>query len=504
MTGPVHAQGASLRHKVANGALLLTFVRTLTRSLDLISLVILTRFLLPGDFGLVALAVSIIQVVEAVLELPTGQALLQLRAVERDHLDTAFTLAVLRGLVLAGLLCAISLPLAEFYHDDRLIALTCALALAPALRAMRSPRLFEYFKALHFGPDATAETIGKVLALIASAMVAVTTHSYWAIAVATITAPLVSTLASFAIAPYRPRLTLAHWDHFKGYLGWSMAGQVTSALNWQTDRFVLGRLTTQTTLGLFTTARELAGTAVKVIFDTSSRPVLAALAAVSGDPQRLSRAYSRVSLVVLSMGLPVAIGQALVAPEIVRLILGPNWVTSIPVFQLVSLAMIPTLYSNLTNALFFAIGRPVLVFSRNFYDFLFRIPLMLLCIWRFGWFGAVYAILAAELFLAAICLVTVRRLLDLSITAQVFGPWRSAASVTLMAGLVTALRWFAPPGGGSLDAALFLLKTVPLAALAYAAAHLAIWQLTGRTEGIESLAIEILRGKLRRLIARRA
>lgn len=494
----------TLRHKVANGALLLTLVRTLTRSFDLLSLVILTRFLLPGDFGLVALAVSIIQLVEAVLELPTGQALLQLREVERDHLDTAFTIAVLRGLVLAAFLCAASLPLAAFYHDGRLVALTCALAIAPALRAMRSPRLFEYFKALHFGPDATAETIGKVMALAASAAIAITTRSYWAIAVATITAPLVSTLASFVIAPYRPRLTLKHWDHFKGYVGWSMAGQLTSALNWQTDRFVLGKLTTQTTLGLFTTARELAGTAVRVIFDTSSRPVLAALAAVSGDPARLAHAYSRVSIVVLSLGLPIAVGQALVAPEIVLLILGPNWLAAIPVFQLVSIAMIPTLYSTLTSSLFYAIGKPELVFSRNFYDFLFRIPAMGLFIWRYGWFGAVHAILAAEVFLAVICFVSVRRLLGLSLMAQVLKPWRSMVSVIIMAGAVMAMRWIAPPAAGSVAAVLFLLKTVPLAALVYAAVHLLIWQLAGRPEGTERIAIEILRHKLRRIPARSA
>lgn len=500
----VSSPAPTLRHKVADGALLLTFVRTLTRSLDLIGLVVLTRFLLPGDFGLVALAVSVIQVVEAVLELPTGQAMLQLRAVERDHLDTAFTLAVLRGLMLAALLCAASIPMAAFYHDDRLIALTCALAIAPALRAMRSPRLFEYFKALHFGPDATAETIGKVAALIASSTIAIVTRSYWAIAVATITAPLISSIASFVIAPYRPRLTLKHWDHFKSYVGWSMAGQLTSALNWQTDRFVLGRLTTQTILGLFTTTRELAGTAVKVIFDTSTRPVIAALAAVSHDAARLASAYSRVSAVVLSLGLPIAVGQALVAPEIVRLVLGPNWVPAIAAFQLVSIAMIPTLYSNLTSALFYAIGRPELVFSRNFYDFLFRIPVMGLLIWRYGWFGAVYAILAAEVFLTVICLVTVNRLLGHSVTAQLFRPWRSMISVIVMAGAVAAMRRIAPAEAGTLGAALFLLKTVPVAAMVYTGVHVLIWQIAGRPEGTESIAFEILRQKLRRMIARSA
>lgn len=483
---------------MASSAILLTLTRLLSRSLDLITLVILTRFLLPDDFGLVAIALSIMQVTEAVLELPTAQALLQSRAIGRRHLDTAFTIALLRGLAIGLILCGISVPLALFYGDPRLVALTCAMALAPAIRGLRSPKLFLLLKGLRFGPEAINEFVGKLVALAAASAIAVTTQSYWAIAAGTIVNPIAGAICSFILVPYRPRLSLQHWRLFRHFIGWSMASQALRALNWQVDRFALGKLGTQAALGIFSTTRELAGITYKVMFDTMHRPILAALATANLDPARQRRAYSLLIASLLSVGLPIACGQALVAGELVRLVLGEKWLGAIPVFQAISLTLIPGLYSSLTMNLLYAVGKPDLVFRHNLQDAFFRIPVTVALIMAFGLKGAIFAVLAADIFLAGIYMRTASRITGLPVVEQLALPWRGLASTLVMVCVVMAIRWAFPTGPNAIGAVAFLVKAVPAGALAYGATHLAIWRLAGRPEGIEEVALRLIRNKLLR------
>ena len=65
--------------------------RLIDRSLGLISTAILARLLLPADFGLVAMAMSIIGLIELATAFSFEIALIQQAKPERVHYDTAFT-----------------------------------------------------------------------------------------------------------------------------------------------------------------------------------------------------------------------------------------------------------------------------------------------------------------------------------------------------------------------------------------------------------------------------
>ncbi|MDE1917942.1 MAG: oligosaccharide flippase family protein [Sphingomonadales bacterium] len=486
-----------LHDKVTSGSAFLLVNRLAIKSMDVIILMVLTRCLLPSDFGRVAIAISTIQIIETVLELQTGLALLQVPVITRSHLNTAFTITLLRGLAIMAVLMAAAVPLARFYRDDHLTGLICALSVVPLLRSARSPKMVLCFKHLDFMPEATADLIGKIAALALAVAVGLMTRSYWAIAIGAIAAPLFFMLSSYVICPFRPAFTLRHRRLFYGYMGWGLAGQICSALNWQTDRFVLGKMVSHYDLGLFTAARDFAGTMVKVVIETLMRPIVAGLSATSGDKARLVRAYGKVTSATMAIGLPVGLGQAMVGKEIVAILLGAKWASAASIFSLVSLALIPALYSSVTTNLFYAIGRPDLVFQRNLYDFLFRFPATIVMIALAGLQGAVYALIASEILLAGICLLSVRKLFDISVTWLVAGSWRSLVSGLAMTGALALVRHLFPHGQGIGPSALYLMLAVPMGAAVYLATHLLCWSSTGSPEGIERYAMAFIVKRLR-------
>lgn len=488
----------AIRDKVAKSAMLLGSMRLVGRSLDLITLVVLTRILLPADFGIVALALSIMQVAEAVLENPVGQVLLRLRAVKHSHLDTAFTISLIRGVAISTILLLVSVPFAHFYGDERLVGLICAMGLSPAFRGLRSQKLMLQYRRLRFYADGLSELAGKLGATIVATIVALQTHSYWAIAAGTITSPLINAVVTYILVPHRPRITLVHWQLFHGYVGWNIAGQSVSALNWQADRLVLGRMVSHSALGLYTTAREFAAITYKALFETLQRPLYSALAAASRDPARLKAVYANAVAAALSFMLPIAIGQALVTPELVYLFLGERWIEAVPLLQICSLTLIPGIYSSLTGNLFVASGRPDLLFKRNLLDFALRIPVSVILIKLYGIYGALAAVVLADVFLAAVCMRSANKLVGLSVTAQLGAAGRGLLSSAVMVGIIMIARNFTPQSDSIVAAITNLAVIVPAAAVGYVSVHLLAWVAAGRPNGIEEVGLRIVRQSLAR------
>ena len=71
----------------------------ITRTLGLLSTLVLVRLLAPADFGLVALASSFSVSIEAFSWIGIEEGVIRHKAPSPALLDTAFTLSILRGAV---------------------------------------------------------------------------------------------------------------------------------------------------------------------------------------------------------------------------------------------------------------------------------------------------------------------------------------------------------------------------------------------------------------------
>jgi len=473
--------------------------RVFTRVIDLVTLLILARVLLQEDFGLVATALIFVQIAEAVFDVPVVNLLLRLKSVSRRHLDNYFTLALVRGFLIAAIMGALAWPIAIFYGDERLFALVLALSVAPGIRGLRSPRQVLTARRLNYIPDALAESVGKLVALIVAASIAISTGSYWAIAAGTISTPVVSAIVSFAILPMLPRLTLSHWPMFRGFLGWSLGSQTLSALNWQTDRMVLAKVVSLSQLGLFTVARDLATSTISSVVTVMLAPVTSALSSVSGDKARMADAYLRAIAAVISICAPLVVGQVLLADAFVPLLLGDQWTGAVPVFQLISASLLLTLFAYPANSLFYAAGHPDLVFTRQLLDLMFRVPVTIALALLYGIMGAAVALVLAEALLVVICTMSVRRLTGITVLRQLRSGMRAFASCAVMAAIVLLARELVPAPVDTASRAILLGIAVPAGGLSYFGMHYLLWRLAGQPRGIEQMASELVKRRLGRL-----
>lgn len=481
--------------RTAAAAVWLVSVRLLTKSIDFIALLVLARLLTPADFGLVAIAMTLIFIVEAVLELPINQALVRQPVITQSQLDTAFTLAVLRGLILAALLALAAYPFSFIYGDRRLVGLVLALGWAPLLRGLMSPKLAVYARQIDFRRDFIIDLSGKIVSLAVSIVLAWQTHSYWALVLGTVVTPLVMMITSYLVAPYMPRLSLRDWSIFAGFAGWSTVTQMLSALSWQADRLILGRFATRQQLGTFTLANDLSYIPELALIKPIMRPLMSAFAHVGDNPERLRHAYQRASIALLAVGSPVMLGLCLLADPVVRLMLGGKWLLAIPILQILPLSLIPPLLSAPFWSLAMAAGRPRLYTWQTLVDLVVRSALLLVGAMMAGVSGVIVGRILASLLSAISAAWCVRSITGASVFRQFGAAWRVALAGAALSGGVYLLRPLAE-GQAGIALALAVGLAAAVGGLLYITTLFAAWRLAGAPDGVESWCIDRVRQRV--------
>jgi len=491
----------SLSERTAKAGLWVVSGKLFAKSLDFVSLLILARFLGASEFGVVSMAMTAVLIVEALSEMPLSAVLLNYERPTDAMYDTAFSLALLRGAAIVAVLSALSWPLSLLYHEPRLIPLQCALAWAPAMRGMINPRLVEYTRVFDFRRDVALDIMAKTGALVLSATLAITTRSYWAIAIGTIATTAIMMIVSYFFAPQRLRFGLSRWHIFMDMVGWNAAGQLLNATNWQTDKLILPRFVDIATFGRFTSADNLIGTLIQAVIMPITRPLFSAFIAVrqTGDIQRV---YLTASAGIFTAVGPIFLMLAMLSHPVVRLMLGPKWDETAPILTWLAFSAIGYLTASTLPSLAMATNRTSIAFKRLVIEFCVKVPLVITLGFTMKVQGVLigHAVSSAVSFFVAMLLV--RNLIGLTIWSQVRSLSRPLLAMVPMALFLFAMSKMFSTQEKEFTLFVNLCWVCTIALIIYAVLNLTLWKLAGSPDGCEAVAIRMAKRSLGRFSRR--
>lgn len=471
------------------------------RVIDFASLLVLAQLLLPADFGLVAMAMTVILLIEAVTEVPLIEPILRSKDPTPDFYDTSFTLGLVRGAGLALVVLCIAWPAAAYYNEPRLPGLLAALMLAPILRSLASPRMADFIRVYDKRADFKVTILAKTGAFAAILLVAMTTGSYWAIVIGTIIGPALASLLTYLWAPYHPRLSLARWSDFADVVGWNSLTQFFQALNFQIDRILLGRTLPVADLGRYSLASDLTGVPFQgILFPFFS--LLGAAFARAETEEALQQAWAKALNGVLFMMGPVLLGLTMLAGPIVHSLLGDTWADMRPILAALALTSLPGVLGHLLAPLAVATYRARLVTFRAVLELVVNIPLTVAGIAWFGLWGAVASRGIAGLVGMGFAVYSAGQITGLGPWQQVTAIWRTLLAIavfTLVTYLLCPAIDIAPmTGAGRVWLGLEVLAVFSVALVTQTITTLISWVLAGRPSGFETILMEKLVRMVRR------
>lgn len=484
----------NLTRRATTSSIWMIAARLIVRFSDLLLLMLLTRLLTPEDFGLVAIAASIVAILDVVTDLPLATPLVRLEKPTKAHMDTALALGAIRGLLIFGVALLLAGPLALFFGDERLMPLLLVLAGASSFYTFRSPQMAVLFKQLRFRPSFIVEAAGSLAGVLSAVVGAFMLESYWALTISPCVSRVSKVLLSYYFAPYRPGLSLREWRYFWEFLGWMIPSQFIIAVSWQFDRLFLARVIPINQMGLYSLSSNVNSILEQTVSRAVSGPLISGFVLAKDDAVRLRRGYLLADSTIFNLGAPAYLATFCLADPLVRLAFGQSWIEAAPYLGGLALAMLPALIRIPFRPLAMAVGHTRFVFLTALWSLALRIPAVAGGFVIGGIEGVIWGIGFANIGNAAIAMYYVRRTLgSLSVADQLSANGR----VLLALVPLFALTWWAGMRMTDMETSLQLFgafaATVVAAAALHAISVLTIWQLAGRPEGFEARFLGAIR-----------
>lgn len=491
MTKP-HASGT----QIAKGAAWLMGFKLLDKSIGLISTLVLVRILTPSDFGLVAMAMSIVSLLELMGAFGFDSALIQRQDTERSHFDTAWTFNVIFGASIATLLLVLAVPAAEFYRDPRLALMLPALAIGAVFTGFENIGTVAFRKELNFRREFRFLLTKRVAAFVVTITAALTLQSFWALIIGIVAGKIMAVFISYRLHPYRPKFSLAARADLFNFSKWLFISNLIQFLHRRSTDFILGRTVGSYGLGVYNLAAEVAALPSTELIAPLNRAVYPAYAQLSKTHDKLMARFLEVYGLICLIAFPVAVGLYCLAGLVVNLLLGPQWQDAIPIMQILGLCgLVGALQGNM-YVVMSAMGQPRANTLLSASLLAVSLPAVIYASIQFGALGAAYAHFGASVLGFAGIVVVFTRVTTLPKLNLITVMWRPLLASGLMAAVIYMTQSILEARWPGLTTAVQLAALVPIGAASYALTLLLLWMAAGRPQSAESVLLSFIYRKL--------
>lgn len=481
---------------MAKGAAWLVGLRLAMRGLGLISIIILARLLTPEDFGVVAMAMLLMRIAEAVAELRPEWALIQNTRAERKHYDTVWTMTVLRGAVMAVLLVLAARPGAVFFNEPRVEVLSYVIAVGVFIEGFSNVGVADFFKNLTLQKTFRFNLASRIGSFSTTVILAFALRNYWALVGGFVAYRVFFVIFSYAFHPYRPRFSLAAWREILGFSKWLLAHNLFVAIAKRSDIFFIGKFVDATSLGMYTVARRVSGLSGGEFVGPVRNAIFPAYAKLAQEPEKLRESFIEGYGMIMLIGTPIALGIAVIAEPLVTVAFGVKWLAAVPLIQVLAIDALANVASANSASLFLAVGRPWILATVQGIQSALIVPMLLWLVLAAGAYGAAWAVAGTSALLMMLSVGMALRLLGLSPLRLLGAVWRTIGAAAAMAAAVLTVQSAWVGGEGMLWSLAELLACVAAGAAAYIGAQLLLWWLAGLPTGPEGHLLAALRAKL--------
>lgn len=481
---------------LGRGAAWMVAMRWAVRLVGVVSTIILARLLAPDDFGVMAIAMLVVSFIEVLAESGQHGAVIRHADDTPDLYNAAWTLSVLQGVALA-LLILLAAPAATLLFDaPQAQAVVAFLALRPLLLGFANIGVVAYLKELNFRREFQFQVLTKAVSFVVTITLAFTLRNHWALAIGVVTGAAVQVVLSYWLHPFRPHFSFRRMGELLSYSLHVMA-QSIMWYGWRRgDEFVVASVGGTTATGNYAVAGNLATAPVEELVLPTVRALHPVYARLRDRVEELRQTYLLVFQSVATVVLPASVGLALVADDLVPVLLGDQWLDAIGIIRWLALAAGLSVMAHSSEALLNATGLERRATQLCWLRLLLFVPAV-------GYAGAqgdielvafMRGLVAA--FVLPVFIVAAAQRAGLAMASYGAVLWRPVLATAAMAAGLYGLIALLDTGQ-----ALRLVCLVFAGAAIYVAVLLAGWFVSGRPDGPERTALEVLR---RRMLSRRS
>ena len=349
-----------LSRKVAISGFWVFALRIVNRGFSFTRLIILASILAPHDFGLLGIALLTMATLETFSETGFQAALIQKKEDVKSYLDAAWTVLILRGLIIFTILYMIAPYAATFFNAPDAEPIIQVMGLSFLLQAFTNIGVIYFQKELEFNKEFIYQFAGTLADFIVAVSAVLILRNVWALVFGLIAGNAARVIVSYFIHPYRPRLSydLGKAKELFVFGKWILGSSILVFLITQGDSIFVGKLLGVTALGFYQLAYRISNIPATEITHVISRVTFPAYSKLQDNIPKLREAYLKVLQITAFLSFPIAGLIFVLAPDFTVIFLGEKWMPMVPAMQVLALAGLVRSMAATTGPIFHAVGKP--------------------------------------------------------------------------------------------------------------------------------------------------
>lgn len=388
-----------LTKKVVRGSIWIFALRIIQRIFNLTRLIILARLLSPNAFGLAGIALLFIGILETFFETGFFEALIQKKEDIKPYLDVAWTVFVIKGLILFLALYLLSPYVAILFKAPEAGLIIKVIGITIVINAFTNIGVVYFRKELEFNKEFLLQLSATLADFLVAVPLALFLKSAWALVFGIVSASLAKVIVSYLIHPYRPRLNLElkKIKELFGFGRWIFGSSILVFLLNHGDDLVVGSMLGPMALGLYQMAFRISNMPTTEYAKLISAVSFPAYSKLQDQIPRLREAYLKILQLTTVFVIPISGLIFVLAPEFTRIFLGQKWMPMVLSMQILSIYGLVGAV-GISGPLFMAIGKPQIRTKLQAIALLILAILIYPLTKRFGIVGAASAITVAASF----------------------------------------------------------------------------------------------------------
>jgi lipopolysaccharide exporter len=334
--------GQSLTAKTLNGVKWTSIATAANAVMQIFYTAVMGRLLGPAEFGLVAMSGVVLRFGGYFANMGMAQAIIQKKELSSEDIRAAFT----SGLLLGSFFFVVIWVLAPFsvllLDNARIIEVVRVMAVSFLIGGFASTSNSLLRRQMEFKVLSVAETASYVIAYLGIGIgLAYAGFGVWSLVLATLSQSVMMAIVSYSYVRHTIQ-PLFSWEHYKPLFAYGSKMSFISFLEFlysNMDTLLIGRFLGESKLGIYNRAYNLIYLPLYFLTTSLAKVIFPSFSKIQFDRQKLTSIYLSSITLTATILIPASVGVSIASRELVLILLGNKWTESIPVLQIICIAI---------------------------------------------------------------------------------------------------------------------------------------------------------------------
>lgn len=307
-----------------------------TQGIQFIVMIILARFLLPEDFGLIVVVTVFITIATVITQSGFNTALIQAKKIDEIDLSSVFYLNLFIATILYIILFILSPFIAAFFEQPQLKLILRILSISLFFGAFSAIQHTIIARNMQFKKLFVSSLSGVVISGVIGIIMAYSNLGVWSLVTQQLLFHLIMTVTLWYTVKWKPQLSFSMERLGRLFsFGWKLLlSSLIDTIYSNIKSLIIGKLFSPSILGFYSRGEQFPSTLINNINGSILSVMFPALSSQQDNVKRMKEMMRRAIVTSSFIVFPMMIGLAVIAEPLINVLLTEKWLPAVPFLQI--------------------------------------------------------------------------------------------------------------------------------------------------------------------------